>query len=184
MKYGTSDIWGESDYQSQWNDEVRSKPPWLIKENLTGCLQRYVVHRYERKWKAWMLNTKNIVVQIICREEHNFNFHRRNRDIHSFTFSNLSIITLVHFNRTFGTTITHDNVTNAERYEYYWQQWRIWRQIHKEAMNVRANGMRNRSLNTWRSTNENLTGCLQRYVVLRYERKWKYLKFKISSIML
>jgi hypothetical protein len=51
-------------------------------------------------------------------------------------------------------------------------------------MNVIINGMRNRPSKPRRSINDNLTGCLERYAVLGYERKRKYLKFKINNIVL
>jgi hypothetical protein len=57
-----------------------------IDKNLTGCLQRYVVLQYERTIKYLILNTNNIVLQIIS-SEHNFDFHRTNRDIHISTLS-------------------------------------------------------------------------------------------------
>jgi hypothetical protein len=43
--------------------------------------------------------------------------------------------------------------------------------MYEVNMNVIMNGMRNRLSNPWRSIKENLTGCLDRYVVLGYERK-------------
>jgi hypothetical protein len=52
---------------------------WTHK-NPTGCLQRYVVLQYERMIKYFILNTDNVVLQIIARE-HNFDFHRRSREM-------------------------------------------------------------------------------------------------------
>jgi hypothetical protein len=51
-------------------------------------------------------------------------------------------------------------------------------------LNIRVNGMRNRPLSPSRSIQENVTGCLQKYVVLKYEISRKYLKFKINNIVL
>jgi hypothetical protein len=50
-----------------------------IDGNLTGCLQGYVVLQYERTIKYLILNTNNIVLQIIP-GEHNFDFHRTDRE--------------------------------------------------------------------------------------------------------
>jgi hypothetical protein len=53
-----------------------SKPREPINKNLTGCLQRYVILRYERMRKYLIFNTNNIAFQILPREHH-FDFHRR-----------------------------------------------------------------------------------------------------------
>jgi hypothetical protein len=50
------------------------KPHAPIGENLTGCLQRYVVLQYERTIKYLILNANNIALQIIF-SEHLFDFH-------------------------------------------------------------------------------------------------------------
>jgi hypothetical protein len=63
-----------------------SKPRERTNKNLTGCLQRYTVLQYEEKIVYLILNTNNIVLQIIPGED-NFDFHRINRDIHISTFS-------------------------------------------------------------------------------------------------
>jgi hypothetical protein len=89
-----------------------SKPRRSINKNLTGCLQRYVVLGYEKNRKYLEFKINNIVLQIIARE-HNFDFHRRNRDIHFSSFSNLGIMKFIQFNHTFGTVITHDDVKIA-----------------------------------------------------------------------
>jgi hypothetical protein len=52
------------------------KPCIWINENLTGCLQRFVVLGYERIIKDLISNTNNNVLQIIF-SEHNCDFHRR-----------------------------------------------------------------------------------------------------------
>jgi hypothetical protein len=52
-----------------------SKRGGPIDENLRGCFQRHVVLRYERTIKYLILNTNNIVLQIIS-SEHNFDFLR------------------------------------------------------------------------------------------------------------
>jgi hypothetical protein len=63
-----------------------SKPHERTDKNLTGCLQIYVVLQYERVIKYLILNANNLALQIIL-SEHNFDFHRTNRDIHISTFS-------------------------------------------------------------------------------------------------
>jgi hypothetical protein len=44
--------------------------------------------------------------------------------------------------------------------------------------------MRNRPSEPRRSISENQIACLQRYIVLGYERKRRYSKFKINNIVL
>jgi hypothetical protein len=84
----------------------------------------------------------------------------------------------------FGMSITRRDDHDSERNEYMWQQRSVIRRIYEVNMNVIINGMRNRLSKPRRSIKENLTGCLQRYVVLGYERNRKYLKFKINNIVL
>jgi ribose 1,5-bisphosphokinase PhnN len=51
-------------------------------ENLTGRLQRHVVLHDERMIKYLILNTNNIVLQIVPNEHHfDFDFHRRPKEI-------------------------------------------------------------------------------------------------------
>jgi hypothetical protein len=59
-----------------------SKRHGSVDENLTGCLQRYAVLQYEITIKYLILNTNNIVLQIIS-SEHNFDFdfHRSPREM-------------------------------------------------------------------------------------------------------
>jgi hypothetical protein len=57
-----------------------SKPLESIDKNLTGCLQRNMVLQYERTIKYLILNTNDIVLQIIP-SEHNFDFHCRPGEI-------------------------------------------------------------------------------------------------------
>jgi hypothetical protein len=51
-----------------------------IDENMTGCLQRYVIFQHERTMKYLISNTNNIVLQIIPRK-HDFDFHCRRGEI-------------------------------------------------------------------------------------------------------
>jgi hypothetical protein len=53
-----------------------SKPRTSTDKNITGWLQRYVVLQYERMIQYLILNTNNIVLQMIP-SEHDFDFHRR-----------------------------------------------------------------------------------------------------------
>jgi hypothetical protein len=55
------------------------RPRGSINKSLTGCLQRYIVLGDERNRTYLLLNMNNIALQIIS-WEHNFDFHRRNRD--------------------------------------------------------------------------------------------------------
>jgi hypothetical protein len=58
------------------------KPDEWIHEDLTGCLQRYVVLQYERMIKYLILNTNNVAFQTILREHNfDFDFHCRSREI-------------------------------------------------------------------------------------------------------
>jgi hypothetical protein len=45
-----------------------------------------------------------------------------NGDIYISPFSKIRMTTFVHFNHPFGTTITHDDVKNAQSDKYQWQQ--------------------------------------------------------------
>jgi hypothetical protein len=53
-----------------------SKPRGPTNKNLAGCLQRYVILGYERMRKYLILNTNNVILQIIPSQPH-FDFHRR-----------------------------------------------------------------------------------------------------------
>jgi hypothetical protein len=57
-----------------------AKPHEWIHKNPTGCLQKYVVLQYERIIKHFILNTNDVLSQIIAKE-HNFEFHRTSREI-------------------------------------------------------------------------------------------------------
>jgi hypothetical protein len=78
-----------------------SKPCGPNTENLTGCLQRYVVLGYGRKRKKCTLHSKQQGV-INDFQVAEFDFHQRNPDIHVFIFSNSIIIKSVHFNHSWN----------------------------------------------------------------------------------
>jgi hypothetical protein len=80
--------------------------------------------------------------------------------------------------------ITHDNIKKADRSEYQWQQWSIMRRLRQVNLNVMVMGMRNRLWKRRGSIGKNLTGCLQRYVFLQYERMIKYLILNTNNIVL
>jgi hypothetical protein len=80
MKHYASDWYGGYDYYCYGNEKSVVETAGSIDKNLTGCLQRYVVLQYERMIKYLILNTNNIVLQIIP-SEHNFDFHRRRGEI-------------------------------------------------------------------------------------------------------
>jgi hypothetical protein len=64
--------------KGMWNR--LSKPCASVNENLTRCLQRYVVLGYERKRKYLFFNPNNTVLRAIPRK-HNFDFHRRTGEL-------------------------------------------------------------------------------------------------------
>jgi hypothetical protein len=154
-----------------------------IDKNLTGCLQRYLVLQYERMIKYLILNTNNAAFEIILRE-HDFDFHRTDRDLHSSIFSDFWTIKFVQFSYKIRMIVTHDNIQKANRGEYHWRQWSIMRQTYTVNMNNRSLRMRNRLSKRHERTKEDMTDCLQRYVVLQYERMIKYLILNTSTVAL
>jgi hypothetical protein len=88
-------------------------------QNLTGRLQRYVILGYERNRKDWTLKRNNVMLQIIP-IKHNFDFDRRNWDIHISIFLRMWTLTFAQFDQTFGMIIIHDAVKNSESSEDYW----------------------------------------------------------------
>jgi hypothetical protein len=58
------------------------------------------------------------------------------------------------------------------------------RQQNEVTVDIRTKGMRNLLSKRRGSVNKNLTGCLQRCVILGYERKRKYLIFNTNNTVL
>jgi hypothetical protein len=77
---------GSSEY-NLYGDEKSVVKAWRVdRQKSDGLLQIYVVLQYERMIKYLISDANNVAFQIIP-EEHNFDFHRTNRDIHISTCS-------------------------------------------------------------------------------------------------
>jgi hypothetical protein len=137
---------------------------------------------HERNCNYLFWNIHNMTLQIIPRE-YNLIFIE---EIKIFTFDFLKNLNLSMrpIQSTFGTTIAHDAIKNTERGEDYWQQHSMACQIYEIAVNIRANGMRNRLIKPGERIVENLTGCFERYVVRGSERSCKYLFLNINNMVL
>jgi hypothetical protein len=70
-QHATPDIFSGSQCPVNETRNRPSKPRGSIGENLTWCLQRYLVLGYQRSWKHLFLNINALALQIIPRE-HNF----------------------------------------------------------------------------------------------------------------
>jgi hypothetical protein len=116
-----------------------SKPRGSIDENQTGCWQRYVVLGYERNRQYSFSDINNMVLQIISWKD-NGDSLQRNQDAHLATSSNICKFNFVQSNSTFGMTITHDAIKNAESDEYQRQQCNMACQTYEVRMNIRVNG--------------------------------------------
>jgi hypothetical protein len=95
-----------------------SKPHRSVNKCLASCLQRSVVFGYERKRKDFNFQANNIVLQIMSME-HDFDFHRKNRDIHIFLFSIFND-QIVPFNPVFGIPLIRPDNNNSWQNEYHW----------------------------------------------------------------
>jgi hypothetical protein len=71
---------GECEYHEHKNDELVVQAERADRQKSDTCLQGNVILQYERTRKYSILNTNNIALQIIA-SEHNFDFHRRPREI-------------------------------------------------------------------------------------------------------
>jgi hypothetical protein len=87
-------------------------------------------------------------------------------------------------NSQIGMPISQQDENDPERNNWYCQQCSMTRYSYQVAINITAKGTRNRWSKTLGPINENLTPCLQRYVVPGYESNRNDLFMNINNKML
>jgi hypothetical protein len=159
-----------------------STPRDINNENLTGCLQRYVVLGSEMKQKDSFCTTNKTVLCLIS-SKHSSDFPQINQDIHISIFSNYMIIEFIHFNHVWN--VYHS--TGLREFRRKWLAHRINKSampIYEIIVKIMGRGTSNPLSKPRESIINNLTECLQRYIVFGYERHRKHINFKIHERVL
>jgi hypothetical protein len=112
------------------------------------------------------------------------NFHINFRTATVALFRGDSGYRIEEVNSQIGMPISQRDDNGPKRNKYYCQQCNMARQSYQVAINITAKGTRNRWSKTLGPINENLTQCLQRYVVLGYESNRNDLFMNINNEML